>query len=252
MPLKGNGAFSAALLSPDAPVPEGIVDPNGRIAPKRFAVYRNNVIVSLTEALGATFMSIKNLVGEGFFAQVAREFIRQNPPTSPIMAEYGRDFPDYFAALDSVKHLPFIGDLAQTDRAWLDAFHAADAPIVTPESMAAVGPDELSLVRFEKHPATQLVTSQFPLHAIWQATRAGQMPEPGAQPTSVLLTRPDVEVLDFALAGGSVALFAALLDGQALGEAVNAALAADENFDLASALGQVISTGAFTQLHTGI
>ena len=33
-------AFAHALLDPEAAVPVGIVDPQGRPAPKRFSVYR--------------------------------------------------------------------------------------------------------------------------------------------------------------------------------------------------------------------
>ena len=42
--------FVAALLRPDADVPLGLSDPEGRPAGKRFNVYRNNVAVSLKDA----------------------------------------------------------------------------------------------------------------------------------------------------------------------------------------------------------
>ena len=45
--------FAAALLDPDAALPPGVIDPRGRPAPKRFAVYRNNVASSLVDALKA-------------------------------------------------------------------------------------------------------------------------------------------------------------------------------------------------------
>ena len=51
MPLEDRqAAFAGALLDPRLPVPQGVVDPAGNPAPKRFAVYRNNVTVSLIEA----------------------------------------------------------------------------------------------------------------------------------------------------------------------------------------------------------
>ena len=81
----GQTGFTEALLQPDAPVPQNVVDPKGRIAPKRFAVYRNNVTVSLVEALKATFPAVVALVGEAFFAEMARQFVRKTPPQSPLM-----------------------------------------------------------------------------------------------------------------------------------------------------------------------
>ncbi len=44
-----------AILDPLATVPDGITDDRGRPALRRFAVYRNNVVVSLTEALETAF-----------------------------------------------------------------------------------------------------------------------------------------------------------------------------------------------------
>ena len=40
--------FTAAILDPDAPVPPGLLDPEGRPAGKRFNVYRNNLAASLS------------------------------------------------------------------------------------------------------------------------------------------------------------------------------------------------------------
>lgn len=43
--------FAAALLDPKRAVPPNLVGPDGEPTTKRFAVYRNNVMVGLVEAL---------------------------------------------------------------------------------------------------------------------------------------------------------------------------------------------------------
>ena len=44
-------AFAAALLDPDLPPPDRLIAWNGSDPARRFAVYRNNVVVSLVDAL---------------------------------------------------------------------------------------------------------------------------------------------------------------------------------------------------------
>jgi hypothetical protein len=44
--MTGQTGFATALLDPARPAPEGLVNPFGGPAGKRFDVYRNNVAVS--------------------------------------------------------------------------------------------------------------------------------------------------------------------------------------------------------------
>ncbi|MEZ5722575.1 MAG: DNA-binding domain-containing protein [Paracoccaceae bacterium] len=70
-----------------------MVDAAGRAAGKRFDVYRNNVVVSLSEALATGFPVVRKLVGEAFFSAMAGVFVRAHPPRSPVLTMYGEGFP---------------------------------------------------------------------------------------------------------------------------------------------------------------
>ncbi len=250
MPPDTNRDFAAALLAPDAPVPDTVVDPRGRIAPKRFAVYRNNVTVSLIEALKATFPAVAALVGEAFFNDMARRFARATPPTSPLLFEYGATFHEFIASYEPAAGLPFLADVARLDRAWLDAYHAADGEPFSPEALAACGQEELMSARFTALPATRLVASAYPLVTIWQAAREGRQPQFGERPTPewALVTRPDINVFVVALAPAEGQLFASLIAGQCLGEAGEAVLETAPGFDFAAALARVVSGGGFASV----
>ena len=79
-------AFRAALMDAEKPTPDGLTDGQGRPAGKRFAIYRNNVAISLTEALTESFPVVQKLIGQENFRNIAGLYIRQNPPRSPMMS----------------------------------------------------------------------------------------------------------------------------------------------------------------------
>ncbi len=243
MPPEGQGAFAAALLSPLADVPQGVVGPDGLPDQRRFAVYRNNVTVSLTEALAATFRAVTALTGEEFFKAMAREYVRMSPPRSQLLMHYGEDFPSFIEGFPPAAGLPFLGDVARLDRAWLAAYHAADVPPLDVAALAAVPHDQLPLVRFKAQPATALVTSAYPVVNLWQAARSGDASariDPDLSQTA-LVTRPDIEVKVAPLRHGEAECIASLIAGETLGQAMRAA---DENI-VQSTLAVAIGAGAF-------
>ena len=61
-------SFAEALLDPDRRVPDGVTSHTHPAPAKRFAVYRNNVVVSLIDALATRFPAVQRIVGEEFFA----------------------------------------------------------------------------------------------------------------------------------------------------------------------------------------
>ena len=66
-------AFAHALLHPERAVPATIRGAARRGADRRFAVYRNNVITGLIDALAQRFPVVCRLVGEEFFRAMAVE-----------------------------------------------------------------------------------------------------------------------------------------------------------------------------------
>jgi hypothetical protein len=103
--------FSAALLDPGQPVPGALVSHSAGIPERRFAVYRNNVTVSLVNALAARFPAVQRIVGEEFFRDMARVYVRAHPPRSRLLMEYGDDFADFIAGFGPVAELEYLADV---------------------------------------------------------------------------------------------------------------------------------------------
>ena len=147
-------AFIQALLDPDRATPEVVAGPGGKAATKRYNVYRNNVTVSLIDALAAVFPATLRITGEEFFRAMARFHVRATPPTSPLLFEYGRDFPNFIERYKHAESMPWLADVARIERAWLDAFHAADEDPLPPQALASIPPEQLAATILKPHPAT--------------------------------------------------------------------------------------------------
>lgn len=245
--------FSASLLDPGRDIPALVAGPGAKGAAKRYAVYRNNVTVSLIDALAAVYPAVQRIVGVDFFRAMARFHVRETPPASPLLFEYGRDFPAFIEGYEYARDMPWLADAARVERAWLDAYHAADATPLGAADFARVPTERLADLVVAAHPATRLVRSRWASVAIVAANR-----EPGpvvtidaGQPEDALITRPEAEVVVRRLAPGEFEFLSALTAGRPLGEAAAAALEATPDFDLGMGLATLIESGACAPAEPG-
>nr|WP_245423646.1 DNA-binding domain-containing protein [Rhizobium subbaraonis] len=239
--------FAGRLLDPERPAPPGVTAPAGSAAARRFGIYRNNVTVSLIEALAAVFPATLRITGPEFFRAMARFHIRATPPTSPLLFEYGRDFPAFIEQYPHARSMPWLADVARIERAWLDAYHAADEAVLAPESLACAAPEALATSRFVAHPATRLLASDYPAFSIFSANR-GDAPVgriETKEPEWTLLTRPHLGVEVRKVSPDAAKMIASLMDGVPLGRAADDTLAAFPSFDLSAAIAGFIEAGAF-------
>ena len=212
---------------------------------KRFAIYRNNVFVSLVDALKARFPTVRSALGADFFDALARDYAGTHPPTSPVMMAYGDGFPSFIDAFPPLVDLPWIGDLARVDAAVTESFHAADAEPLGRDALHGVAPERLADLRLTLHPALRVVPSSFPIVTLWRMaggqTAIAPLDEAPAETALIHRPRFSVSVSTLSPAGG---IFLTRLGaGRPLGDAVDAALARDPGFDLATHLHRLIAEG---------
>lgn len=240
--------FAAALLDPAHTAPPGLVGPDGRPSPRRFAVYRNNVVVGLVEALKANYPAVCRIVGETFFDAMARIFVTWEPPTSPVLLNYGAGFASFIDGFEPARDVPYLADVARLERAWLEAYHAPEADPLQPDALAAIPPDEVAKLTFQLHPTLRLTWSRFPVITIWQMNVGDGVPAPvdlAAGGDDIVVIRPNAVVEVRAMPPGGFAFVEALQHGRTLTEAMKAALRADPRFDLAGNIRGLVTAGAF-------
>src|SRR5208282_6843581 len=80
-----------AQLLGDAVLADDAAPANGPEA-LRLAIYRNNCLSTLVNALRLSYPAVQRLVGAEFFEGGAREFIRREPPVGACLNDYGAGF----------------------------------------------------------------------------------------------------------------------------------------------------------------
>lgn len=168
-------------------LPPGVTAPAPEEAARRFAVYRNNVVHGLTQALVRRFPVVERLVGPAFFAAMARVFVAAHPPRTPVLLRYGDAFPGFLAGFPPVAHLPYLADVARLELARGAAYHAADAAPLDPEALRTAGPR----TRLRLHPSLRLLRSDWPVVAIWAANQPGGSGSPSDRGPQVALVARD-------------------------------------------------------------
>jgi hypothetical protein len=244
------GSFAEALQNRDLPPPDGLSRPGGQPATRRFAVYRNNVTVSLADALAAIYPTLQNLVGEEFFRAMAHAYLPGNLPRSPLMFTYGASFPAFVDTFAPVAQLPFLADVARVERAWLDAFHAEDRAPLAPQTLGSIDPNALATIRFEPHPASQLLRLSHAAGSIVSRDRAGQPLDAldPFRPESVLITRPAYDVSVTVLTVEACAFIQTLMTAGTFAEACDAAESTTPGTGIANLLTLTLASGAFCDL----
>ncbi|MBV0914025.1 HvfC/BufC N-terminal domain-containing protein [Anianabacter salinae] len=161
------GSFAEGLRT--AALPPGAVFCDGD-ADLRFAVYRNNVSHSLSEALGQRFPVIRRLVGDPFFAALGRVYSETHRPRTPVLLDWGDSFPDFLAGFAPLAGYPYMRDVARLEWARGRAYHAADAAPLDPAAVAGADPSRLVLTL---HPSVQVLQFGAAALTIWRQNQPG-------------------------------------------------------------------------------
>lgn len=240
--------FAAAILTGDASGLEAVLTSPILSVADVVSIHANNFRLTLSAALAANFRAVQALVGDDCFAALATRYVRQNPPTAPVLAEYGAGFADFLAHQPELRALPYLPDVARLDWAWNVAFHSAEAVPLTaadlPDLLARDGDPDLRL-----HPSARLLQSPFPVHRIWSMARypeqfSGEI-DLNAGPDHLLILRPREAVVLIPVDPGTYTLLVALADGRGLTAGLHAAVGLSPSFSLESAFGSLIPQGVF-------
>jgi hypothetical protein len=221
----------------------------------RFAVYQNNVVTALADAVVRNHPAVERLVGIEFLRGAAVAYVRAHPPRARDLTLAGEGFAAFLRGFPPAARLPYLPDVAALDRARLEVLFAADAKKLDARAIAGRDPEAIAALRPGLVPSARVLASPYPAYSIWRNNREGD----GAARIRLdaggeiaLVWRGGVAVNGScvrhrALTPGEAAFVRALEQGGALAEAGAAALTVDPSLDLAAAFGGLLAAGVLAR-----
>src|SRR5262245_42280701 len=195
----------------------------------RIGTYRNHFFATLGGLLQGTFPVVCRLVDERFFAYAAYEYVRQHPPRSRRLVEYGADFADFLANFEPCKALPYLADVARFEWALNIAASVREAAPLPLQALAKVPASKAAYLTLHLQPSLSYVVSPWPIDAIWQANQENEVPSvdlaSGGAGLEIRRTRDAIAWLR--LDPATFAFRRALADGLVLAAAMRSATVQD-------------------------
>jgi hypothetical protein len=197
----------------------GLADPV-----RRYAIYRNNMFLSLTAHLRAIFPVTARLGDERFFAYAAHEFILRTPPREARLVVYGAGFPQFLSRFPACRHAPILAGMASLEWAIHSALSSPQLPFFELEEMT----EGFTL---ELQPSLRFVVSRWPILGLWAHQNEPQRSLP-RQTCRIAVARQDDDIRFFELTPARFAFWRSLARGRGIEAAAARALARDALFNL--------------------
>jgi hypothetical protein len=246
-------AFGAAIASDEAGAIGPLVREDGIPAGQRLQIYRNNHRLGALAALQATFPVIERLGGQDWFAQSVGGYLRTHPSPSGDLQDLGERYPRFLQAELADTAYDYFADVAALEWAYQCVSMAAERAPVDIDVLRTVAPDDYERLRFVLRPAVRLVSSRYPVLAIWRANQPSADESQGALSldagdSRVLLIRRRDHVELREIAEGTHALLGEFARGATLGPAASTACARVPDFDLEACLRELIRLEVIAQI----
>ncbi len=203
-------------------------------------VYRNNYRGNLHDTLASAYPVIRQLVGEDFFRLLAKRFIEQHASRSGNLHHYGSEMAGFLTHFENTQHLPYLPDMAQLEWAYHRAYFADDTVPFDLARLANIAPDSYAGLHWRLHPSCTLLTTAYPVAAIWQAHQDGANADFNidldAGGDSLLVYRNGLSMDIVRITPASLHWLTQLQQGICMGDATEATLSAHPDFDVAATL----------------
>ena len=144
---------------------------------QRLSIYRRNISGALLAALESVYPVCRQVLGEGNFAALAREFAWRHPSRGPDLNCYGEALPEFLGmslhSRPALAELVYLPDLARLEWLWHRVHFSADDATFDFAGFAAASGHHPERIRFRLSHSLGLLSSPYPVLEIWRRHRGG-------------------------------------------------------------------------------
>lgn len=162
-------------------------------AQQLMGLYRNNFYIGLSQYLADCFPAVQALVGEEFFAQLAKAYIIECPLTQASLESYGSGFSAFINTCAQAQSLVYLADVAALDWAFDRAnsvLSISDFPFAR---LAEVDDRQQLQICFQLPPETLLIAAQYPLVKIWLGAKNDDLDGVNMSQSDFVILHPDMQ-----------------------------------------------------------
>ena len=228
------GNDEEAVLSADAQreVPAErigeVILPSATLTPtERVGVYHGMYLLRMRDALAGDYPGLEHFLGEAGFLRFVRDYVAAHPSRSHTLNRLGDHVPEFIARNSDLPRREFCSELARLELAVTEVFDSVEERPLGEDAIAAVPEDAWERARFRPIAAYRLLAFRYPVNAYLQSVRDedhDHHPRPRLKSEWVAVYRRDYAVYRLDLTSSAHDLLADLVAGEALGEAIAAAL----------------------------
>lgn len=229
---EAQAAITKTLLRGPDHLPDGLFAGSEGAVLRGLRVHANTISHARLIALEETFPRTRAYLGEAEFNRLSRAFVEAGGVQRRSLAAVGAAFPGWLAD-------PIAADLARIEWAWLESYHAADAPALALGDFAALDEKALLDMIVRRHPAARALTL---------ASGSARLIDRDFSPdvAALLVVRPHADVRLFPIHTAAAAAFDMAHGFCPLGNLI--AHLAEQHPDGGSAIAALVEGGAFEKV----
>lgn len=183
---RDQAAIAHTLLNGPDYLPPDLFAGNVANVLRGLQVHANTISHARLVALEDSFSRTRAHLGEAEFNRLSRIFVETGGAQGRSIAAIGAGFPDWLSKNSSL----IAADIARAEWAWLDCYHAAEAPALALADFAGLDEAQLLALPVRRHPAARVVTLASDAAPILDFALPSRT-------QALLVTRPETEVRIF-------------------------------------------------------